>query len=137
MSLLALPVGIFLGKRRERILSDKEGLKAKEMDKMSRRYLEEAEHKMDDKEAFYVALEKALHLFLKSKLRIETSQMSKGNIRSMLKEKNMSEYTINTLFDLLNQCEIVRYAPGSHTDVQRDINKAKEWMKKFNQEFKS
>ncbi len=133
----SLPAGIVAGRHHRKLKADKQGVISRRRDKLSRQYLAEAERKMQDKEAFYVALEKALHLFLKAKLRIETSQLSKENIQALLRDRGAGEEVIQMLMDLLNQCETVRYAPGSVTDTQRDYNKAKEWINRFNKEIKS
>lgn len=137
LAIFSVPTGILLGKQKRKMLADKAGIKAREQDRLARKYLSEAEKNLGDPKAFYVALEKALHLFLKSKLHIETSQMSYSNVQKLLSEHQVSEHLIATVFNLLKQCELVRYASGSAHDTRRDYNKAKELIHKINQEFKS
>ena len=79
---------------------------------------------MGNKEPFYVALEKALHNFLKAKLTIETSEMSKPNIQELLLSRNASPETVNDFIKIMNNCEFARYAPSSNVAMQQDYNNA-------------
>ena len=73
---------------------------------------------------FYIALEKALHNFLKAKLHIETSEMSKDTIQSILLERKASENTVSEFIKLVENCELARYAPSSSVAIQSDFDKA-------------
>ncbi|WP_297791823.1 BatD family protein [uncultured Eudoraea sp.] len=123
---LLIPIVVLFGKRREAIASDVAGNKIKKANKLARKYLSEAKKALGDKDKFYIALEKALHNYLKAKLKIETSEFSKDKIESLLTEKQIEETVIHGFIDLLKNCEMARYSPFSDVQMQQDYDKASE-----------
>lgn len=126
LPLLLIPIAILFGKKREAIASDVVGNKVKKANKLARKYLSAAKKTLGDKEAFYIALEKALHNYLKAKLKIETSEFSKDKIASLFTEKQVDEATVQGFLDLLKNCEMARYSPFSVVQMQQDYDKASE-----------
>ncbi|MEN8800111.1 MAG: BatD family protein [Flavobacteriaceae bacterium] len=124
--LLLIPLVILLGKKREAIASDVVGNKIKRANKLARKYLSTAKRELGNKEDFYIALEKALHNYLKAKLKIETSEFSKEKISALLKEREIQENTIDDFVSLLQNCEMARYSPFSEVQMQQDYKKASE-----------
>ena len=123
---LLIPIAVLFGKRREAIASDVAGNKIKKANKLAKKYLYEAKKALGNKDAFYIALEKALHNYLKAKLKIETSEFSKDKIASLLSEKEIDETTNHAFVDLLKNCEMARYSPFSDVQMKQDYNKASE-----------
>lgn len=121
---LFIPIIILARKRKEAIDSDVVGNKRKMSNRLAKKYLSEAKKQINNKEPFYIALEKALHNFLKAKLHIETSEMSKDKIREILLERNARPETINDFINLTENCEFARYAPYSSVAIQQDFDKA-------------
>lgn len=126
LPLLLIPISILFGKKREAIASDVAGNKVKKANKLARKYLSAAKKTLGNKDAFYIALEKALHNYLKAKLKIETSEFSKDKITSLLQEKQVDESTITGFIELLKNCEVARYSPFSDVQMQQDYDKASE-----------
>ena len=124
--LLLIPLVILLGRKQEAIASDEVGNRIKKANKLARKYLSTAKRNLGHKEDFYIALEKALHNYLKAKLKIETSEFSKEKITSLLAEKNVSEQTTDGFIGLLHNCEMARYSPFSEVQMQQDYKKASE-----------
>ena len=124
--LYLIPLVILLGKKREAIASDEAGNKIKRANKLARKYLSAAKKNLGHKEEFYVALEKALHNYLKAKLKIETSEFSKEKITDLLSEKDISDATTEGFIGLLQNCEMARYSPFSDVQMQQDYTKASE-----------
>ena len=91
--------------------------------RLAKKYLSEAKKQIKNKELFYIALEKAMHNFLKAKLNIETSEMSKDNIQELLLSRNATQETVNEFIALTENCEIARYAPSSSVTIQQDFDK--------------
>ena len=58
------------------------GNRIRKADRLAKKYLSDAKKALGKKEAFYIALEKALHNYLKAKLHIETSDLSKEKLKS-------------------------------------------------------
>lgn len=130
-ALLLLPFGlipliVIFKKKKEAIDSDVFGNRIKMNNKLAKKYLSEAKKQIANKELFYVALEKAMHNFLKAKLHIETSEMSKDNIQELLLSRKANPEAVNDFIALTENCEIARYAPSSSASIQQDFDKAVE-----------
>lgn len=124
--MLLIPLFIIAGKKRKKRMADFEGNKLRKAERLAKKYLVEAKKNMKDKATFYEALERALHNYLKAKLNIETSDMSKDRIAVYLAERNVSGATIDQFKSLLQSCEFARYTPASTVTIQQDYNKAVE-----------
>ncbi|AWG20960.1 BatD protein [Flavobacterium faecale] len=121
---LLLPIIILAKKKKEAIDSDVFGNRIKANNKLAKKYLSEAKKQLANKEPFYVALEKAMHNFLKAKLHIETSEMSKENIQELLLNKGAEPTVVADFINLTENCEFARYAPASSATIQEDFDKA-------------
>ncbi|MEB3801144.1 protein BatD [Flavobacterium columnare] len=121
---LAIPLIIAFRRKREKSNADVIGNKIKLSNKLAKKYLSEAQKQLGNKEPFYIALERALHNFLKAKLHIETSDISKDKIRELLVQKKASEDTVAQFIALVESCEFARYAPSTNTSIQNDYNLA-------------
>ena len=121
---IALPILVLLRKRKEALDGDVTGNRIRMNNRLAKKYLSEAKKQIQNKELFYVALEKAMHNFLKAKLHIETSEMSKDNIQELLLSRNANSETVTDFIALTENCELARYAPASSTSIQNDFDKA-------------
>ncbi|MBQ0735226.1 BatD family protein [Aquimarina celericrescens] len=122
--LLAIPLFLFFGKRREQRLSDVSGNRVRKADKLARKYLSEAKKNLGNQKEFYIAMERALHNYLKAKLHIQTSEMSKDRIQRLLKEREVDDTVAIEFIALLESCEFARYTPSSSSAMQQDYDKA-------------
>ncbi|MDQ6471335.1 BatD family protein [Flavobacterium sp. LHD-80] len=121
---IILPIIIIAKKKKEAIDGDVAGNRIKMNNKLAKKYLSEAKKQLNNKEPFYIALEKAMHNFLKAKLHIETSEMSKDNIRELLLSRNANPESVQSFINLTENCEFARYAPASSASIQQDFDKA-------------
>ncbi|SHM82899.1 BatD family protein [Flavobacterium xinjiangense] len=121
---LILPVIVLVKKKKEAIDGDVTGNRIKMNNKLAKKYLSEAKKQINNKELFYIALEKAMHNFLKAKLHIETSEMSKDNIQELLLSKKANPQAVSDFITLTENCEVARYAPSSSVAIQQDFDKA-------------
>lgn len=140
-ALIALPFFtiplLIVGRRRKQAIdNDVVGNKIRKSNALAKKYLSEAKKHLGQKEPFYIALEKALHNFLKAKLNIETSDMSKEKIREILTERNAQPETISEFITLTENCEFARYAPSSDTAIQQDYEKAVEIISNLEKQLK-
>ena len=62
---------------------------------------------------FYTELEQAIYQYLDSKLHIETSQISKEQLKGELEKRNIAEHTLEKCIHVLENCEYARFAPPS------------------------
>ena len=121
---LCIPIIVIFKKKKEAIDGDVAGNKIKLSNKLAKKYLSEAQKEIGNKEPFYIALEKAMHNFLKAKINIETSEMSKEKISEILLERKANPESISAFINLTENCEFARYAPSSSTAIQQDYDKA-------------
>jgi hypothetical protein len=124
--IILIPLTIMITKKQRNSAMDVEGNKIKQNNKLARKYLSEAKSRIGEKERFYEALDRALHKYLKAKLRLETSDISKDKIRELLENKGVVKDNINTFIEVLQSCEIARYTPLVAADMKRDYSIALE-----------
>jgi hypothetical protein len=121
---LMLPLIVLLKKKKEAIDGDISGNRIRMNNRLAKKYLSEAKKQINNKELFYIALERAMHNFLKAKLHIETSEMRKDNIQELLLSRNANPQAVNDFIALTENCEVARYAPSSSVAIQQDFDKA-------------
>jgi hypothetical protein len=123
--LLAFLFFIYKKYRDNRVI-DESKIKYKQRKTLAQRYLKEAATATSDKDLFYDKLEKAIHHFLKAKLKIDTSDLSKENIKKLLSDKNLQPQDIDEMISLLNNCEMARYTPFGQGDIQNDLKRTEK-----------
>ena len=118
--------------------SDVEGNKVRAANRLAKKYLGEAKRKLGDKNTFYEALERALHNYLKAKLKIETAEMSKDKITELLLNQKANEATVTQFMALLANCEMARYSQH-HTDssMEKDFGDAVEVISALDKQVKN
>jgi hypothetical protein len=121
-----IPIGILIAKNNEKRNSDVVGLRLRRAEKLAKKYLSEAQKQLGKKEAFYEALERALHNYLKAKLGIETGDISKENITKILEKKNTNEAIIQQFIDVLKASDFARYTPVTDTEMKQEFERAKQ-----------
>ncbi len=133
---LAIPLFILAGNKRKKRKADVQGNKLREANRLSKKYLSEAKQQLGHKEAFYTALERALHNFLKAKLHLETNDMSQDNIAALLQEKGVNQTTIMKFSQALNDCNYARYTPMSRGNMEDALNHVAGVLQEINAELK-
>jgi hypothetical protein len=126
LPLIAILIGIIIYTVSAKRNSDLVGVKQRKADRLARRYLSEAKKQLGNKEEFYIALEKALHNYLKAKLQIETSDISRDNIIEILQSKNVIDVTVKDFIEVLKDCDFARYSPVTEVMMNDEFEKAKE-----------
>nr|WP_294934202.1 BatD family protein [uncultured Flavobacterium sp.] len=121
---LIIPIIVMARKKKEAIDSDVKGNKIRQSNKLARKFLSEASKQLGNKAPFYDAMERAMHNFLKAKLHIETSEMSKENIQELLLSKKAQPETVAEFMTVMDNCEFARYAPSTGVAMQQDYDRA-------------
>ena len=134
--LLLIPLVIIITRNRGKRALDIEGNKIRQTNRLARKYLSSSKKAIGNKEAFYVALERALHNYLKSKLKIETSDFSKEKIDQLLTKKEVQKEASSQFLDVLKSCELARYTPLGVADMERDYQKAVETINTLDKQLK-
>ena len=126
LPLLTIPIVILIAKRNDEKNNDLIGNKLRKAERLAKKYLSEARKQLGKKEAFYEALERALHNYLKAKLGIETADISEDKITEILKNKNINSTTINEFVEVLKQSDFARYTPISNSEMKEEFERAKQ-----------
>jgi len=121
---LAIPIAIVLRNKKATRDADVYGNKIRKADRLAKKYLSSAKKSLGEKEVFYIALEKALHNYLKAKLHIETYELSKDRINTLLSKKQVEADVIKDFTSILESCELARYTPIDIVTMQEDYDKA-------------
>ena len=119
-----IPLAILFGRKRRAYQNDIKGNRLRKADKLARKYLGDAKKSLGDQTAFYLALEKCLHNYLKARLNIQTSEMSKERISQLLQDRGVTVETTEAFLKLLESCEFARYTPSSSDAMQHDYEQA-------------
>ena len=135
LPLLSIPLGIYIGKKKQERDSDIIGNKRRKADRLARRYLSQARKELGKKEAFYIALEKALHNYLKAKLHVETSEISREKIADILKKKEVDQDTIDEFSKVLENCDYARYTPSTDVMMKKEYENAKTVISKIDKQL--
>ncbi|WP_296633981.1 BatD family protein [Polaribacter sp.] len=126
LPLLLIPLAIIIGKNNQKRKSDVVGLRFRKAEKLAKKYLSAAQKQLGKKEAFYEALERALHNYLKAKLGFEISDISKENITQILQKRNINDATIKQFIDVLKASDFARYTPVTDTEMKQEYERAKQ-----------
>ena len=127
--LLVLPLGLLLiviliKRFILKQTTDSASNKQKESQRLASKYLSSAKKAFHDQVIFYEALERALHNYLKAKLKIETTEMSKEKIERLLLDKKVDGQSAKDFIVVIENCELARYAPVSSVSIKGDYKKA-------------
>jgi len=135
LPLLSIPLGIFIGRKKQERDSDIVGNKRRKADRLARKFLSQARKELGKKEAFYIALEKALHNYLKAKLHVETSEISIEKIAEILHNKQVDESTIQEFSKVLENCDYARYTPSTDVMMKQEYENAKTAISKIDKQL--
>jgi hypothetical protein len=114
-------------------------LKNKKANKFAKKRLNKASGfmKLNQKEAFYEELVKAMWGYISDKLGIAFADLSKDNARSEMIAKNVEEEYIEQILNIIDRCEYARYAPVSEeTKMDNLYNDAIKVISKLQQKLK-
>ena len=109
--------------------------KQKRAQQLAKKYLSSAKKVIQDQAKFYEALERALHNYLKAKLKIETTELSKSKIQKLLNDKGIDKQISSEYLEVIENCERARYAPGSSINTKEDLEKSGELISKIDRQI--
>lgn len=114
---------------------DFEGNKIRKNRKLAKKYLSEAKKNIGNKEGFYEALERALHSYLKAKLKIKTVDLSKDRIKSLLDNNSISSSNVTEFVKLLESCDFARYTPLDKSNMIKDYENASDIISQIDKQL--
>ena len=133
--LFFIPAIIIYTKIKGKRAMDFEGNKIRKNRKLAKKYLSEAKKNIGNKESFYEALERALHSYLKGKLKIKTVDLSKDRIKSLLDNNSISSSNVTVFVKLLESCDFARYTPLDKSDMIKDYETASEIISQIDKQL--
>ncbi len=133
--LVVIPLFILIGRIRRNRLGDVEGNRLRRANQLAKKYLGAAKKNMNNDTQFYESLERALHNYLKAKLLIETSEMSKEHISNLMTTHKVDDTTVSEFIGLLKSCEFARYGGTTSGSIQRDYDLAVDMVSKIDKQF--
>lgn len=133
--LFFIPAIIIYTKIKGKRAMDFEGNKIRKNRKLAKKYLSEAKKNIGNKESFYEALERALHSYLKAKLKIKTVDLSKDRIKSLLDNNSISSSIVTAFVKLLESCDFARYTPLDKSDMIKDYENASEIISQIDKQL--
>lgn len=109
---------------------------AKKAGGVAKKHLIAAQKLLQQNEAgFYEAIAKALFGYLSSKLNLPLSSLDRENIVQELTNRGVSNDLIQDLTKALDECEMVRFAPGIVRGKEEMLSSSKEIIEKIEHEL--
>ena len=93
--------------------------------------LDESKVLIGNKEKFYESIDKALTIYLKTKLTIKNSDFKNEVIQTKLEQMNVEKNTVDLLFEILENCQLARYTPLNIDAMSDDYNKTKQFIEQL------
>ena len=109
--------------------------KQRRAEQLTKKYLSSAKKHFDDQAQFYEVLERALHNYLKAKLKIETTELSKSKIKNLLHQNSVDKKTALEYVEVIESCERARYSPESLVNMKEDFKNASSLIGKIDRQI--
>ena len=109
--------------------------KQRRAEQLTKKYLSSAKKHFDDQAQFYEVLERALHNYLKAKLKIETTELSKSKIKNLLHQNSVDKKTALEYVEVIESCERARYSPESLVNMRDDFKNASILIEKIDKQI--
>ena len=124
MWLLPIPVFFvfwYMKRAVDRKRGDQMYMQRSRANKMAEKRLSSAKKLMKEgnNHAFYEEVFKALYGFFGDKFNLKTSDLNKEKISEILEKRSIKAETVKKTIDILNQCEMARFAPSSDVDREK------------------
>ena len=118
--------------------SDLSLLKSRKANQVAKKRLRNAKKLLDENktEVFLDEMSLTLWGFIKDRLQIPVSALSKDNITTALTAKNVSAESVNLFIETLDACEMARYAKGIAPSNKEIYQKGIEVISKLEEEIK-
>ena len=109
--------------------------KQRRAEQLTKKYLSSAKKHFDDQAQFYEVLERALHNYLKAKLKIETTELSKSKIKNLLHQNSVDKKTALEYVEVIESCERARYSPESLVNMKDDFKNVSSLIGKIDRQI--
>lgn len=116
-----LGLGLWLFSKRNSFSNkSSDDIRTKNASKVAKKYLGNAQNALNnqDKEAFYQAISKAIYQYTSDKLNLNNIDLNKSTLRQHLEQRSVSNDIISNIIQVLEKCDMARYAPSNNTEMQ-------------------
>ena len=115
LSILAFVLLVFFQQKRIRENANIALMRNRKASKMARKHLKAASVcvKTNNKDEFFEALLRAFWGYLSDKLTLPLSELNRDNARATLSRYNVDEPTIEQFIEIVDTCEMARFAPAA------------------------
>lgn len=139
ISLLLFIILVLVLRKKARENANAALMRNKKASRIARKHLKAASHcaKNNNTDDFYEALLKAFWGYLSDKLNLPISELSRDNARSTLSSHNVDNSTIDEFMQLIDTCEMARFAPSAvDQSVAELYKKGEEMIGKFEKQIR-
>jgi BatD DUF11 like domain len=121
--LLVFVILIFVWRKRIKDNANIVDYKRRKANKTAAKHLKQAKVLLvlQDEEAFYLEVSRALWGYLSNKFNMSVSDLSIDNVREEMIAKELQEENINLFIKTLDDCEFARFAPGESKDIMQVV----------------
>ncbi|MAV81555.1 MAG: BatD protein, partial [Flavobacteriales bacterium] len=115
--------------------SNDQSLKSRRANVLAKKHLSEAKLNLENKDVFYISLEKALINFFKLKFSIQSSELSKEKIKELLIENKIDKAMVELFLKLIESCEYARYTPSSTNAIKKDYDNSVQLISEIDKQI--
>lgn len=110
-----LGAGFLVKRQSDKLAGDVVYARKRRANPLAKRHLKIASEKLStgDKNGYYEALEKAVTGFVGDRLNVGEKALTRTDLSSLLKEKDVPESTLADLNNLLAECDLARFSPAA------------------------
>jgi len=114
LPLFAWLAAIYFKNEKQQLINNQNELRRRQARKIAEKQLKEAEKylQLHDLQKFIEEVSKAIWGFAANKLSIPIANLTRENIESIMKNKNVQDQLITELIKVLDECEYARFAPS-------------------------
>lgn len=117
LSLVLIGYAFFYRNRRERISTDISYARLARSDRLVKKRLKQAEIqlKKNERQDFYCSLSQAIIGYAGDIFNLDAQTLTQDQIRAELLKRKVPVETVDTLIDIINQCDHARFSPAATT----------------------
>lgn len=139
LPLFAWLAALYFKNEKQQLMNNQAELRRRQARKIAEKQLKDADKylQLPDLQKFIDEISKALWGFAANKLSIPPANLSRDNIESIMRRKNVKEELIAELINLLDECEFARFAPSQlNGNLQSIYQKAIDVITHLEEEIK-
>ncbi|WP_170227110.1 BatD family protein [Luteibaculum oceani] len=123
-------------KKDQSLKQNQKEYKRKKASKLADKKLAKAKKHLSQKDqaGFYIEIISAIHGYIQDKFGFSKTDLSRNTLKEKLLAKGAAEEEINRLQELIDDCDMARYAPSANVNMESTYERAKatlQWLEKL------